>query len=140
MISEGDFVKINYFLRSDNPKSLSFFKEFGQFYSKIGIDKIQFNPVYKYSESYYYDETERPKVCVFDKYCGAENSQFKIAAAELVLNENIRQKCIHWTYYTDKTRYFDTYWKYMIDFQEACLDEVFPNFTPECSEKVVIYY
>ena len=55
---------------------------------------------------------------------------------ELILNENIRQKCIHWTYYTDKSKYFDTYWKYMIDFQEMCLDENKVDFTPECSDKV----
>jgi len=35
-----------------------------------------------------------------------------------------------------KYNYFDTYWTYMIQFAEKCVNENTPNFTLECSQKV----
>ena len=101
-----------------------------------------FNPIYKYNEPYYFDDDKRKIACVFDKYCGAENPDLNVNDPSVILNENIRQKCIHSKYEKSKNYlietndYINKYWKYVIEFAEKCADELTPDFTQSCAEKV----
>jgi hypothetical protein len=124
-------------MRSDNAKSLTFFKEFANFYKNIGTDAIVFNPIYKYTEPYYYNSEERSEACVMDKYCGAENTKLNVLKPRLILEENMRQKCIHKTYF-GTNEYLMKYWQYMIKFAENCADEQAPDFTKTCADRVII--
>lgn len=120
-------------MRSDDKKSYSFFKEFYRYYKELGQLNLQFEPHYKYSScigcSNFDQEVEG---CVNKgRYCGSINYSYNITNASLVLQENIRQKCI---WYNHKS--FDPikYWNYMVDFDRSCLSQGL--FNEQCSENV----
>jgi len=67
------------------------------------------------------------------KYCGAINKPLGITNATLVLYENIRQKCVWYTYKTNEPL---MYWNYMVAFKNKCLRPMNPTFTTDCSNQV----
>ena len=88
-VREDGFIDIKLFFRSDDVKSLSFFKEFSSYKDKL-LDKLTFTPVYKY---YIFpdedtsntielpdDEKQGREPCVKnDHYCVSENNDLKIS-------------------------------------------------------------
>ncbi len=124
-------------MKVDDTKALNFFKEFGNFFKDMnGFEsKIIFNPIYKYHHSYLLSEEEKKTACVDTHICGQTNPRMDITNPKYVLEESIRQKCIHQTYLFKKG-FYSQYWMYMIRFRDDCADEKSPNFTPECSKKV----
>jgi len=122
-------------LRSDNSKSYEFFREFLQYYKEVGETSMLFEPHYKYNECIgCTDEDKELMGCTKDgKFCGALNSELAITNATLVLEENVRQKCI---WYLHKKQNPEYYWKYMINFKDLCMNTETPKFTKECSVMV----
>ena len=135
-VREDGFIDIKLFFRSDDVKSLSFFKEFSSYKDKL-LDKLTFTPVYKIylpdedtsnTIELPDDEKQGREPCVKnDHYCVLENNDLKISNPRYVLLENIRQSCIY--------NMFDlgTYWNYMETFTELCADPNNPTFNLECS-------
>lgn len=56
-----------------------------------------------------------------------------ISNPRVMLMENIRQSCIFDTYSSDT----DTYWNYMMNFSDDCIDIKNPNFTEDCANAVM---
>jgi hypothetical protein len=125
-------------MRSDDIKSLYFFKEFKNFYKNIGIKRVSFNPVYKYASNENLDEEDLENSCVMKKYCAKENPQLKISFPIFIIIENIRQKCLFSKYKNSENDFFDKYWEYMVLFGEECASPDKPNFQPDCSKEVKI--
>ncbi len=136
-MKKEDNIDFDYFLRSDDIKSYTFFKEFLQYYKELGVESLKLEPHYKYSSCVWCSGFDQEiEGCVNNgKYCGAINHAANITDAKLVLNENIRQKCIWYLYKIENPL---TYWKYMIYFADNCLKPGSERFTEECAEEVVM--
>ena len=104
-VREDGLLDLKLFFRSDDVKSLSFFREFSSYKDKL-IDKLTFTPVYKYN--IYPDEDTSNTIelpdnekqgrepCVKNvQYCVSENNDLKISNPRYILLENIRQSCIY---------------------------------------------
>ena len=136
-IKDNGYLDMKMFFRSDDVKSLSFFREFSYYKDKL-LNKLTFTPVYKYN-IYLNDETsnaiddpdseeQSTAPCVKSShYCVSPNNDLKINNPRFILMENIRQSCIY--------NLFDLseYWSYMEAFSELCADPNNPTFNPECS-------
>jgi hypothetical protein len=57
---------------------------------------------------------------------------FKIKNGTLMLEENVRQKCI---YLSNENK--ELYWKYMIQFSKTCGDFMEPKFDSQCSNEII---
>lgn len=136
IINEGNNVNMQIYLRSDQVKALHFFKEFESYALKLG-NKLNFTPVYKYTECTFCDSKdnleELPEDSCFrdGKYCGSLNLDLNITNSRLILLENLRQKCIYEKFDLKK------YWNYMIKFSEVCANINLPTFNKKCSLEVM---
>lgn len=132
----GGKVNMQLYLRSDTIKALHFFKEFEQYFDKLG-DRLNFTPVYKYTECLFCPSQDNledvPEDGCFKEghFCGSFNLDLKIENSRLVLLENLRQKCIYEVYP------LKTYWNYMKNFSDLCADLSFPTFNKKCSKEVM---
>ena len=114
-------------------KSSQFYLEFYEFYKTLG-QSVKFEPFYKYNTCQDCDYTEYVPGCVQNgKYCGAVNSALGIKDPLLILNENIRQKCI---WYLNNNVNTLVYWDYMNKFNSLCKNPESPNFTEKCAIQV----
>ena len=135
-IKESGKVEIELFFRSDDKKALSFFSDFNYFKRNLG-DKFVFKPYYKYSryvneqfDNDISDKSAYPCVKEF-RMCTTANHQLNVNNPRTILMENIRQSCIFQEFGKD------TYWQYMLMFGEECADLNNPDFTEECSNKIL---
>lgn len=132
----GGKINMQLFLRSDQVKALHFFTEFEQYFNRLG-DKLNFTPVYKYTECLFCQFSDSLEDLPLDscfkegKFCGAINQDLNIDNSRLVLLENLRQKCIFEKYD------IGIYWKYMMKFSEICADLNLPTFDKACSKQVM---
>jgi len=136
--SEGNLF-IDLFLRSDDIKSLHFFKEFASYYKKIK-HITEFTPYYKYVKGNYEGITETSESISSStssapctktgKFCANANLNLGVSNPRVILLENIRQSCVFKK--GDATGH-RTYWNYMINFATNCADPNQPLFTEQCA-------
>ena len=139
-VKEGGIVNIELFMRSDDQKARNFFSEFS-YYKEILGDKMKFTPIYKYSKfvNEQYDnnisinENSNSNVpCVKEsRMCATSNHAMQIENPRKILIENIRETCVFQEFG------LETYWKYMVQFNELCFDIKNPLFNDECALSVL---
>ena len=139
-VKEGGIVNIELFMRSDDQKARNFFSEFS-YYKEILGDKMKFTPIYKYSKfvNEQYDnnisinENSNSNVpCVKEsRMCATSNHAMQIENPRKILIENIRETCVFQDFG------LETYWKYMVQFNELCFDIKNPLFNDECALSVL---
>lgn len=133
LLTTKSMIDFELFIRSDNYKSLQFFSQFEQYFTKLK-SIVNFIPIYKYN---FCDECESSNNLIegsdgcWGNYCGSYNPDLKIVYSKQVLLENIRQKCIY------KTFGIDVYWEYMKTFASICADLEIPLFNSKCSNSVL---
>ena len=129
-------VKFDLFYRSDDIRTLNFFKEFEWFKNKIE-DKLIFTPRLKYNN--YINEHSTNELnanskfpCIKDfHYCTTPNFNIGINNPREILLENLRQSCIFESFD------LNTFWNYMIKFTNDCADLNKLDFTETCSLNVI---
>lgn len=128
-------IKFNLFMRSDQVKALHFFQEF-QGYKEILKDRLEFTPYYYYNpcydckSNYNLDQDDNSGYGCIGIYCGSVTPELNIFNGKLVAIENIRQKCI---FEVQNNKY----WDYMVSFSNICADLTKPDFTIDCSKRVM---
>ena len=131
-VKEGGQVEMELFLRSDDPKAREFFREFNYYKEKLG-EKLKFVPIYKYSKfvNEQFDNTLSENIyapCVKEtRMCATSNHALQIDNPRRILLENIRETCVFQEFGQE------TYWKYMIQFNNLCFNSKNPLFNEECA-------
>jgi hypothetical protein len=131
-------VNVDLYYRSDDIRTLNFFKEFESFKDLIK-DKFYFIPRLKYNK--FVNEHTSNELsansnapCVKDyHYCTTSNYNINVNNPRVILMENLRQSCIYETFG------LDSYWTYMVRFTEQCADIEKLNFNEKCAIDVIKY-
>jgi hypothetical protein len=75
------------------------------------------------------------------KYCTPPRYDLGISNGKLILEEDIRQKCIYLTYYKNNKEFSlessNFYWNYMINYYDTCINVPTPRFNYQCSIDVM---
>ena len=138
-VKEGGYVEIELFMRSDDSKARDFFTEFTYYKEKLG-EKLKFVPIYKYSKfvNEQFDNTlseNSNAPCVKEtRMCATSNHALQIDNPRKILLENIRETCIYQEFGQE------TYWRYMVEFNNLCFDSKNPLFNEECALSIFRKY
>ena len=135
-VKKDNKVKFDLFYRSDDLKSLNFFSEFKSYKKRLDKQLI-FTPRLKYSN--FVNELSSNELksdskypCIKDfHFCTTANNYIGIDNPREILLENLRQSCIFETFG------LDSFWEYMIKFNDNCADIQNINFNENCSNYVI---